>query len=208
MGHGRRLPDDVADMKGRTMKAFVAALCVLALAMSAALADSSNFGNAPQSAITRANNTTTYTANTGWNTATSAATAVFKFAGACRAPGSAILIPEIDAYSSANPTLKLTGTLFLFGATPATVISDNASFTIAAADFANAVGPLTGIQLTFANNQASGATNSSASATGTTYEAACAPGSKDLFGAFEVTNAYVPASAEVLTISLRTLGIN
>lgn len=190
------------------MKALAAALCASALAISAASADSSNFGNVPQTAIARAANTTTYTVNTGWNNATSAATGVFKFAGACRAPGAAILIPEIDAYSSANPTLKLTGTLFLFSAAPATAISDNATFTIASADFANAVGPLTGIQFTFANNQASGAANSSASATGTTYEAACAPGSKDLFGAFEVTNAYVPASGEVLTIYLHTLGIN
>lgn len=173
------------------------------------VSDQSVFAAAPSSSITRPANTTTYTANTGWCNATSACATVFTFTGACRANGTNILVTGVDVYSSANPTLKLTGYLWLFNTTPGTVISDDATFNIASADFANLIGgSFSGITISLSSNQASGASNSGTSNTGTTLQTACASGSTTLYGMFEVGDAYVPASAEVLTIKLHTIGLN
>lgn len=166
------------------------------------------YGSSTASSITRPANTTTYTANTGWCGATSACATVFSWSTACRASGTAILIPEVDIYSSANPTLKLQGILWLFSSTPGTVINDDATFNIASADFANLTGGSTnGLAFTLASSQASGAANSGVSLTGATYEAHC-NGGTTLYGVVQVVNAYVPASGEVLTVKLRTVGVN
>lgn len=156
--------------------------------------------------ITRSANTTTYTANTGWNNGTPT---FFSFTAACRVNGSQVLIPRIDIWSSANPTLKLTGVLWLFSAVPGTNVSDNAAFTIAAADFANLTGSFAGFPFTLANNEISaGAANSSATLAGTTFQGQCASGSTTITGMVEVTNAYVPANAEVLHVGIATVGAN
>lgn len=155
--------------------------------------------------ITRSANTTTYTANTGWNNGTPT---FFSFTVACRVNGGQVLIPRIDIWSSANPTLKLTGVLWLFSAVPGTNVSDDATFTIASADFANLTGNFSGFPFTLSNNQASGASNSSTTLSGVTYQAQCASGTTTITGMVEVTNAYVPASAEVLHIGLATSGLN
>ncbi len=156
-------------------------------------------------AITRSSNTTTYTQNTGWN---GTSPTVFTFANACQSAGGASLIPQISLRSSANPTLKLNGILWLFNVTPGTVIADNATFNIAAADFANLTGGTTaGISFSLTSLQASGAANSGTSLAGTTYYAQCATGSSSLFGMVEVTNLYAPASGEVLTIQLNVVGL-
>jgi len=159
------------------------------------------------STVPRVGNTTTYTANTGWCNTTSACTTVFTFANVCRANGTLVLVPQIEIYSSANPATKLSGVLWLFNVTPGTVINDNATFNIAAADFANLVNPA-GFSFSLGSVQASGAANSGATLAGTTYVAQCAAGSTSLFGMVEVTNAYVPASGEVLTVTLKTVGVN
>lgn len=171
---------------------------------------SPNSPNAPfaaysTSSITRSANTTTYTANTGWNNGTPA---FFSFTAACRVNGSQVAIPRIDIWSSANPTLKLAGVLWLFSGVPGTNISDDASFTIASADFANLTGSFAGVPFTLANNQATGASNSGTTIAGTTYPAQCASGSTTITGMVEVSNAYVPASGEVLHVGLATAGLN
>ncbi|QPF81697.1 hypothetical protein IC762_17900 [Bradyrhizobium genosp. L] len=159
--------------------------------------------------IARPNNTTTYTANTGWNNATSAATGFFSLTTACRVNGGQVLIPRIDIWSSANPATKLTGVVWLFSAVPGTNVSDNATFTIAAADFANLTGSVQGFAFTLGNAQTnSGASNSGASLTGTTFQAQCASGTTTITGMVEVTNAYVPAANEVLTVGVATIGAN
>ena len=146
-----------------------------------------------------------YTANTGWNNSNAAT--YFTFANACRVNGGSVLIPEIDVYSSTNPSTKLQGNLWLFNAVP-TPIADNATFTIASADFANVTGPMQGIAFTLGNSQASGAANSAAAITGTTYAARCAAGTTSIYGEIQVVNAYVKAASETLTVKLRTIGVN
>lgn len=167
-----------------------------------------SFGALSNSAVTRVANTTTYTTNTGWCTLTSSCVTTFSFANACRVNGGQVIIQEIDIWSSANPTLKLQGILWLFAGVPGTIISDDATFAIASADFANLTGNHAGHAFTLANNQASSAANSSASLTGTSFQAQCASGTTTISGMVQVVNAYVPASAEILNISLRTLGVN
>jgi hypothetical protein len=155
--------------------------------------------------VTRPANTTTYTANTGWNNGTPT---FFSLTGACRGNGGQVLIPRIDIWSSANPSLKLTGVLYLFSAVPGTNVSDNATFTIASADFANLTGSMAGFPFTLSNYQASGAANSSTTLFGTTYQAQCATGTTTITGMVQVTNAYIPTSAEVLHVGIATSGVN
>jgi hypothetical protein len=119
-----------------------------------------------------------------------------------------VVIPQIDIYSSANPTTKLQGLLWLFNATVANLISDDLTFNINAADYANLTGgSFGGIPFTLQNSQASGATNSGVSLTGINYFASC-DASNNVYGLAQVVNAYAPASAEVLTIKLHSLGVN
>ena len=183
-------------------------LAVFAIAISIGVAIGQS---APQSSIARPNNTTTYGANTGWNN--TAGTGYFTFAGACSFPGIDVIVSGVDVYSSANPTLKLTGYLFLFSTPPVTPIADGATFTIAAAtgnpptgDYSNITGTFSGISIGLGNNQASGAANSGVSISGLTSISRCI--STSLYGMFEVTNAYVPASGEVLTVIVHTLKQN
>ncbi|UFX42064.1 hypothetical protein HAP47_0022655 [Bradyrhizobium sp. 41S5] len=157
--------------------------------------------------ITRPANTTTYTVNTGWNNATSGATNFFSLTGVCRVNGGQVLITRVDVWSSANPTLKLSGVLWLFSAVPGTNVNDNAAFNIASADFANLTAGFNGIGFTLGSNQSSGS-NSGTSLSGTSYQAQCASGATTITGMVEVTNAYVPVSGEVLRVGIATVGLN
>jgi hypothetical protein len=162
---------------------------------------------APSGTITRSSNTTTYTANTGWNNGTPT---YFTFSSACALNAQNVAITGIDIYSSANPTTKLQGILWLFNAVPGTIISDDSTFTIASGDYAVLTGSsFSGIPFALTNNQASGASNSGVSITyGPGLQAKCGASATSLYGMVQVINAYVPASAEVLTIILHTAGLN
>jgi hypothetical protein len=165
------------------------------------------FSAVASASITRPANTTTYTVATGWNTATSGSS-YGTITGVCRSNGGFVLIPEIDIYSSANPTTKLQGSLWLFDTVVGTPVNDNATFNIASADFANLTGNSAGFPFTLVTNQAAGAANHGISLTGTTYHAHCASGNTSMYFLIQVTNAYVPANSEILTIKLHTLGAN
>ena len=168
------------------------------------------YSNVSIASITRPANTTTYTANTGWNNATSAASATFSFANACRSVGGGVIIAAADIYSSANPTLKLTGNLWLFSGVPGTLVNDDATFNIASADYANLTGGTqNGISFALATAQGTGASNSGTTVgMGIGNHAQCPAGTANLTGMVEVTNAYVPVSGEVLTIKLHTIAVN
>ncbi|WP_050400368.1 hypothetical protein [Bradyrhizobium embrapense] len=157
--------------------------------------------------ITRPANTTTYTVNTGWNNATSGATNFFTLSGVCRVNGGQVLITRTDIWSSANPTLKLSGVLWLFSATPGTNVNDNAAFNITSADFANLTGSFNGTPFTLGSNQSSGS-NSGVSLSGAPYQAQCTSGTQNIIGMVEVTNPYVPVSGEVLRVGIATVGLN
>ena len=118
------------------------------------------------------------------------------FTNACRAGGGEVIISGVDIWSSNNPSVKLAGVLYIFTATPGTIIADDATFAIASSDFGNLTGQFNGVAFTLGSQQASGAANSGMSLAAN-MPARCAPGSTTLYGMVEVTNAYVPASAEV-----------
>ena len=167
----------------------------------------SGAGGKSVASMTRPANTTTYTVNSAWCSTITTCSTVYTFANACRATGGEVLIPEIDIYSSANPTLKLQGILWLFNTTPGTVLADDATFTLTSADFANLTGGSTnGLAFTLGTSQGGSPNNSGVSLVGNTYAATCSGTS--LYGMVQVVNAYVPASAEVLTIKVRTVGVN
>ena len=165
----------------------------------------SPFAAVSSSTLTRPANTTTYTQNTGWNNSPAS---YLGFTSVCPVPGSQVLIPQIDIYSSANPSKKLEGQLFLFSAVPSTPIPDNSPFRIASVDFEHLTGNQQGFPYTLANSQASGAANSGVSLVGTNSRAQCASGATAIYGMVEVMNAYVPAKTEVLTVRIYTVEVN
>jgi hypothetical protein len=164
--------------------------------------------------MTRPANTTTYTANTGWCSTTSACTTYFTFPAMCPRAAARVAIYDVEIWSSANPTTKLQGNLWLFDAPPATVIADNAAFAIASADFAHIVGRSEGIQFALGNSQASAAGNSSMALAGATagffgpIAAQCGQATTSFYGMVQVVNTYSPASAETLTINVFTQATN
>lgn len=153
--------------------------------------------------LIRANNTTTYKAGgAAWNNATPG---YYTFTNACATNGGGLTINGIDISSTNNPTLLLSGVLWLFNVVPSgsSILADNATFNIAAADFANLTGGSTnGIPFVLQSAQAAGAGNSGVSLVGTNMPARCAGGSKTLYGIMEVSNQYVPAAQEPLTVTI------
>lgn len=165
------------------------------------------FASVSTANLTRPANTTTYTANTGLANATSGAT-YLTFSTICRANGKVVLIPHVHVVDYANQTTKLSGVLYLFNAPPASPINDNATFSITSADMAVKVAtiPFTVSQVT---NQAAGASGSAeANVVGTTYEVGCGASTTSLYAMVQVTNAYVPVSAEQYTFTLKAIGAN
>lgn len=169
--------------------------------------ETTSFSTTVKSTITRPANTTAYTANTAWANATSSATYT-TFSAVCDRNGQNVLIPQIDIYVDENPATKLQGILWLFDTIPTDPLEDNATFVLAAADWATATGNVQGFPFTIVNNGASGATFSGISLTGTTYHARCATGATAIYGMVQVVNTYTPTSGEVMTITLKTIGAN
>lgn len=169
-------------------------------------ANLTTFAARPVAALTRSANTTTYGVNVGWNN--SAAATFFSFPNACSGNGKQVLVPQIDIWSSANPTLKLQGVLWLFAGVPGTNVADNANFIIQPADFDNLTGPANGIPFALANSQNAAATNTGVSLVGNTYQMQCAPSSTTITGMVQVTLGYTPASGEILKVRLNTAGLN
>jgi hypothetical protein len=166
----------------------------------------SSYASGNTQSITRPANTTQYTADTGWCSATSTCTGVFTFTSVCRAASQRANVQRISAWSSANQSTKLQAVLWLFSATPGTVISDDATFTIASSDYANLTGAKQGFAFTMVNNQASGAANAGADL----YPSAqiTCDSSNQVYGMVEVVNTYTPVSGEVLSIAIDTIGLN
>jgi hypothetical protein len=156
-----------------------------------------------------------YAPFTGWCSATSACSSVFTFNNACQANGGHSILVGVDITSNQSPVpaTTLQGVLWLFSVTPGTVISDNATFQIASADYANLTGgSFNGIPFFLASEQAGGAANSGISLTGAVLGAplpiTCASGSTTIYGMVEVANAYQPVLSEVLTVNLNVVGLN
>lgn len=148
----------------------------------------------------------TFTANTAWNN--TGTQKFFTLTGACRVNGGEVLIPQIDIWSTANPTLKLTGVLWLFAGVPSANIANNTAFVLANADYAITLNK-TGYPFTLANPQISAsAANSGVTLAGTTFAGRCPVGTTTISGMIEVTNAYVSTTGEVLNAAISPIGTN
>jgi hypothetical protein len=165
------------------------------------------FSASPTSSVTRPANTTTYTANTGWCHTASACATVFTFTGACRVNGGQVVIPTIDLWLSDHVSTAMQGILWVFNVTPGTVINDDAAFNIATGDFPNLTGSMSGFPFTMVSPQSS-PNNSGVTVSGTTYPMQCAAGTTTFYAMVQVVNAYPPTSAEVLNVTLHTIGVN
>jgi hypothetical protein len=156
---------------------------------------------------TRPANTTTYTVNTAWANATSGAT-YGTFTGVCATNGGNVYVTDAGFLDEANQATKLQGVLYLFSAAPGTPISDNATFNIASADWANL--KRVSIPFAFGNvvNQTSGSGGAQMVDVPVGGQLACAGGTTNIYYMIEVTNAYVPLSAEVLIPSLHVFATN
>ncbi len=194
----------------KSILAALAAVFFTASQASATLYTSggSSFSAISSASVTRPANTTSYTSGSGvavaWN---NSSPTYLTFSNVCRTAGGQVLIPQVDLSSTANPTVKLGGVLYLFAGTP-TAIADNVSFALSTTNFAKLTGSIHGIPFNLVNTQGSAAPNSGVSMVNGSYHAQCAAGTTTIYGMVSVVGGYNPASGEVLTVTLHTLGTN
>jgi hypothetical protein len=157
--------------------------------------------------VTRPANTTTYTANTAWAPNASGSTPQYgTLTGVCRTNGGTVYVPDIHILDYANQTLKLTGILWLFNAAPTSVLNDDGAFNVASGDWSAELIPVT-FTLSNVLNAGSGASGAVDVDVPVGVAVSCGA-SANLYFMIEVTDAYVPISAEILTVALKALGLN
>ena len=169
--------------------------------------------------VQRPANTTTYTASTAWNTATSGSSPGYlTFTNVCRTNGGAVYLNDVNILDSANQTLKLSGVIWVYDTAPA-VINDDVAYNIAfsltgsppaqtiTGDLANSKPPIT-FSLSNVANAGSGASGAMEQDVPVNAIYHCASGSTSLYAQVEVTNAYVPVASEVLGIRIKYTALN
>jgi len=187
--------------------AILASLALSLVFAASALADTatcSSFGcsSVATSTTARPAGTLTYTPNTAFGGSYGVLT------GVCRRPGGEFTIPQLDIYSSRNPSTKLQGVLWLFSDPPGTPIADNEAFVLTAADFAKVTGNPQGFSFWLTSTQDTGATNSGISLYGTYWHGRCAAASTSVSYAIQANNAYDALGAETLAVTLHALSTN
>lgn len=149
--------------------------------------------------ITRPADTNAYTANDVWADSTSAPTSGgFTLTGAGRASGGSGMVTDIMFTSSAVPGTLLQAELHIFNQA-ATAVNDNAAWNLSDADALNRIGIVPFTMLADANNSYFHAQNLNIGFT-------CS-GSANLRYLVKVKNAYTPVSAEVLTVTAKTIQV-
>lgn len=148
---------------------------------------------------TRPADTTTYAAGDVIAESTSAAT-VWTFAGAARANGLGGILQAAELVDSAAQTLKLDAELWLFDTAPATQ-NDNAAWAPSDAEMKASLGYIVFATGTFKVAGANGV--SVADALAKSFQ--CAAATTSIFAILVARNAYVPVSAEELTLRLHVI---
>jgi hypothetical protein len=145
--------------------------------------------------ITRPADTTAYAANDALSDSTSAPTSGgFTFTSAASKSGGSGIITDLIVTSSADPATTLQGEIFLFN-TSVTNINDNAAFAVSDAEIKTCVGKIAFTLEDVGNNQFAHVQR--------VYLTYTCSGSANLRFLVRVKNAYTPASAEVLTFSIK-----
>lgn len=118
-----------------------------------------------------------------------------------RAPGLGGILQDASLIMGTAPSVKLDAQLWLFDTAPATTLNDAAAWAPTAAEMQKL--------LTVLSFVASGAkvagTNTEIELPGLARSIACAAASSSIYGVLTANNAYVPASAETVTIRLRQI---
>lgn len=150
-----------------------------------------------QTTVTRPADTTAYAANDAMSDSTTTpTTGGFTFTGAAIASGGAGIITDLMVTSSNDPATQLQGELFIFDRA-VTNINDNAAFAVTDAEIQTCVAKIPFTLEDVGNNGFYHAQNLN-------IGFVC-NGSANLRFLVRVKNAYTPASAEVVTFTLKVM---
>jgi hypothetical protein len=154
--------------------------------------------------VTRPADTNAYAANDAWADSTSApVSGGFTLAAAARAASGSGIITDLVVVSSNDPATPLQGEVWVFDGA-VTAVNDNAAFSLSDADAVKLVGV---IPFTLVTTTGGGGTNSYAEVQNLSL-GFTAVGSANLRFLMKVKNAYVPVSAEALTIRVKIVQAN
>lgn len=150
------------------------------------------------STVTRPANTNTYTVNDVW-AATTPAVGGSTLTAACRASGTSGMLTDMIIMTSAAPGTLLQGEIWLFDQA-VTAVADEAAFALSDAEQAFLIGV---VPFTVVANPS----NAHKHVTGLNYGYTCV-GTANLRYLVKVINAYVGASAEVLTVKAKVMYVD
>ncbi len=150
--------------------------------------------------VTRPADTTTYAANDCLSDSTSAPTSGgFTFTNAARKSGGSGLIVGANFATSNDPGTRLSGELWLFD-TSVTNINDNTAFAVSDTEIKTCIGVIP-------FNMFDAGNNGYCNVEGLNMMFTCS-GSANLRALFRVRNAYIPASAEVISAMLKIIQLD
>ena len=150
--------------------------------------------------VTRPADTTAYAAGDAISNSTTApTTGGFTLTGAARKSGGSGIITDICVMTSADPSTRLSGEVFIFDAA-VTNINDNAAFAVSDTEIKTCVGVVPFSFFDAGNNGLS-------HMTGLNILFTCS-GSADLRFLLRARNAYTPANAEVITVVVKILQLD
>lgn len=148
-------------------------------------------------AKTRPADTTAYASGDVIAESTSAGT-IWTFPGVGREPGRGAFIDGVALITSVSQTLKLDAELFLFDAAPAAQ-NDNVAFAPNDTEMEACIGVIELYGAYFKQGSGNGVT----AREGLAHRVVCSATATSIFGVLVARNAYVPASAEKLTLRLK-----
>ena len=153
-----------------------------------------------QTDVTRPADTTAYAAGDAISNSTTAPTSGgFTLSNIARKSGGSVIITDVCVSSSNDPATRLAGEILIFNQA-VTNINDNAAFAVSDAEIKTCIG-IVPFALFDAGN------NGYAHISGLNFLATCV-GSANLRFLLRARNAYTPANAEVLTITVKALQID
>lgn len=153
-----------------------------------------------QTDVTRPADTTAYAAGDCISDSTSAPTSGgFTLTNIARKSGGSVIITDICVASSNDPATRLAGEIFIFNQS-VTNVNDNAAFAVSDTEIKTCVAVIPFSLLDAGNN-------GYAHITGLNILCTCS-GSDDLRFLLRARNAYTPASAEVITVTVKAFQVD
>lgn len=142
--------------------------------------------------------TAVYAANDAISESTTVGT-VWTFAGAARSNGLGSVLQDAVLTHSAVTALNLDAELWLFDTAPTSGINDNGAWTPTDAEMKT----LLAVLVFSGSAVRTGNGNTACELSGLSRAIKCAAGTSSIFGVLRAKNAYVPTSAEEITLRLK-----